>query len=179
MSALLVRVTDDVLPWIRSAGDGSASRRPARRPSSRPLDRRAPGLRRGDRAAARPHERGARPFRSVSWRPEVADSFRPAAGTSSHSSGYTRMPAPITARTTNPMRHSRGSELVYSANPPQTPPSTLLVELRRSRRFGTPAAGAGGAGGQDGWSGRGGSSGDGTSEAEGSGNGLTVMAESL
>src|SRR3954452_19263360 len=89
------------------------------------------------------------------------------------------MPAPITARATNPTRHSKGSLLVYSANPPQTPPSTLLVELRTSRRCGTPAAGAGGAGAQDGWSGRGGSSGDGTSEAEGSGNGLTVMAESL
>src|SRR3954449_12265356 len=121
--------------------------------SDQPVTARAAGDRRDGRAVDFSHERGARPFRSVSWRPEVADSFWPAAGTSSHSSGYTRMPAPITARTTNPMRHSRGSEWVYSANPPQTPPSTLLVELRTSRRFGTPAAGAGGAGAQDGWSG--------------------------
>src|SRR4051794_13154100 len=75
------------------------------------------------------------------------------------------MPAPITARAMNPTRHSKGSVLVYSASPPHTPPSTLLVVLRRSRRCGTPAAGAGGAGCQDGWPARGGSPEAGGSEA--------------
>src|SRR3954447_20779993 len=89
------------------------------------------------------------------------------------------MPAPITPRATNPTRHSKGSVLVYSAKPPQTPPSTLLVVLRRSRRCGTPAAGAGGAGCQDGWSARGGSPEDGRSEAEGSENGVAVMERRL
>src|SRR3954447_6068251 len=74
------------------------------------------------------------------------------------------MPAPITARATNPTRHSKGSVLVYSAKPPHTPPSTLLVVLRRSRRCGTPAAGASGAGCQDGWSAPGGSPEEGRSE---------------
>src|SRR4051812_17086125 len=89
------------------------------------------------------------------------------------------MPAPITARAMNPTRHSKGSVPVYSARPPQTPPSTLLVVLRRSRRCETPAAGAGGAGCQDGWSERGGSPEDGRSEAEGSGNGVAVMERRL
>src|SRR3954451_1166157 len=89
------------------------------------------------------------------------------------------MPAPITARAMNPTRHSKGSVLVYSAKPPQTPPSTRLVVLRRSRRCGTPAAGAGGAGCQDGWSERGGSPEDGRSEAGGSGNGVAVMERRL
>src|SRR4051795_2521348 len=89
------------------------------------------------------------------------------------------MPAPITARAMNPTRHSKGSVPVYSASPPQTPPSTLLVVLRRSRRCGTPAAGAGGAGCQDGWSERGGSPEDGRSEAGGSGNGVAVMERRL
>src|SRR3954468_5704069 len=104
------------------------------------------------------------------------------------------MPAPITARATNPTRHSKGSVLVYSAKPPHTPPSTLLVVLRRSRRCGTPAAGAGGAGCQDGWPARGGSpeagrseaggseaggSEAGGSEAGGSGNGAAVMERRL
>src|SRR4051795_8671890 len=89
------------------------------------------------------------------------------------------MPAPITPRATNPTRHSKGSVLVYSAKPPHTPPSTLLVVLRRSRRCGTPAAGAGGAGCQDGWPARGGSPEDGRSEAGGSGNGAAVMERRL
>src|SRR3954471_16854687 len=88
------------------------------------------------------------------------------------------MPAPITARAMNPTRHSKGSVLVYSASPPQTPPSTLLVVLRRSRRCGTPAAGADGAGCQDGWSERGGSP-EGRSEPGGSGNGVAVMERRL
>src|SRR3954464_13577147 len=94
------------------------------------------------------------------------------------------MPAPITARAMNPTRHSKGSVPVYSAKPPHTPPSTLLVVLRRSRRCGTPAAGAGGAGCQDGWPARGGSPEDGRSEAGGSeaggsGNGAAVMERRL
>src|SRR3954454_20557550 len=88
------------------------------------------------------------------------------------------MPAPITARAMNPTRHSKGSVLVYSASPPHTPPSTLLVVLRRSRRCGTPAAGAGGAGCQDGWSARDGSP-EGRSEPGGSGNGAAVMERRL
>src|SRR3954449_3828382 len=88
------------------------------------------------------------------------------------------MPAPITARAMNPTRHSKGSVLVYSASPPHTPPSTLLVVLRRSRRCGTPAAGAGGAGCQDGWSARDGLP-EGRSEPGGSGNGAAVMERRL
>src|SRR3954449_12246276 len=88
------------------------------------------------------------------------------------------MPAPITARAMNPTRHSKGSVPVYSASPPHTPPSTLLVVLRRSRRCGTPAAGAGGAGCQDGWSERDGSP-EGRSEPGGSGNGAAVMERRL
>src|SRR3954451_23039680 len=89
------------------------------------------------------------------------------------------MPAPITARAMNPTRHSKGSVLVYSAKPPHTPPSTLLVVLRRSRRCGTPAAGAGGAGCQDGWSAPGGSPEEGRLERGGSGSGVAVMERRL
>src|SRR4051794_36655829 len=89
------------------------------------------------------------------------------------------MPAPITARAMNPTRHSKGSVLVYSAKPPHTPPSTLLVVLRSSRRCGTPAAGAAGAGCQDGWSAPGGSPEEGRSEPGGSGSGVAVMERRL
>src|SRR3954451_12243120 len=106
--------------------------------------------------------------------PDVAESSGPPAGTRSHSSGYIRMPAPITARAMNPTRHSKGSVPVYSARPPQTPPSTLLVALRR--RWGGETGGAVAAGGcQDGCCGWGGSPGNGRPAAAVFGVGVDVM----
>ena len=68
------------------------------------------------------------------------------AGMSSHSSRYTRMPEPpASARATKPTRHSSASMPLYSASPPETPPITLSVRLRRScARTGGPGGGGGG-----------------------------------
>src|SRR4051812_2481767 len=41
------------------------------------------------------------------------------------------MPAPTSASAMNPIRQIRASTPLYSASPPQTPPRTLLVVLRR------------------------------------------------
>src|SRR3954453_1027680 len=41
------------------------------------------------------------------------------------------MPAPTSASAMKPIRQIRASTPLYSARPPQTPPKTLLVVLRR------------------------------------------------
>src|SRR4051812_20355453 len=73
---------------------------------------------------------------------------------------------PATERATKPTRQSSGSMPLYSASPPQTPPTILSVRLRRSGRPG------GGASAGDGPSGDGSMSG-------GAGGSALVMAQSL
>ena len=86
------------------------------------------------------------------------------------------MPAPITAMAMNPTRHSKGSVSVYSASPPHTPPSTLLVVLRRRWGRADPGAVAG-AGCQDAWSDPGGSPEDEGPDVGEFGSGVAVMDE--
>src|SRR4051794_27302203 len=81
----------------------------------------------------------------------------------------------MTASATNPTRHSSGSMPLYSASPPQTPPSTLSVALRRSAVRAAGAGGGAGGGGQGGGSEGAGSRGGG---ADGGG-GAAVMAGSV
>src|SRR5687768_6850777 len=90
-----------------------------------------------------------------------------------------KMPAPITASAMKPTRYSKGSVFVYSANPPHTPPSTLLVELRRRWGCGISDAVAGGAGCQDGWSDPVGGPEDECSGAGGFGSGVPVIERRL
>src|SRR4051794_34791359 len=83
----------------------------------------------------------------------------------------------MTASATKPTRHSSASMPLYSASPPQTPPSTLSVALRWMPARST---GGGGGGCQGGGSSGGGVAGGGAGGggADGGG-GAAVMAGSV